>query len=218
MNTRGETNNGANRCERWPGHTAWQLHRAAYRKARRLSCKIRTRPVMRITLAARPALGALAPREDTGASSRHGKDAPRRARARLAAQKRRRLAIPLPRLALRPDGPTSVLGKRAQQHTKAVTGARHRLDERKGREQEQRPGPRRPSQRGRQSGAVQHPAWGAGGANTDGIPQGRPAGIRNTKQVTGARHRMVSARRNGGAASARGARATRARARSIRCP
>ena len=84
MNTRGETNNGANRCERWPGHTAWQLHRAAYRKARRLSCKIRTRPVMRITLAARPALGALAPREDTGASSRHGNDAPRRARARAA--------------------------------------------------------------------------------------------------------------------------------------
>jgi hypothetical protein len=44
--------------------------------------KTRTRPVMRITLAARPALGALAPREDTGASSRHGNDAPRRACAR----------------------------------------------------------------------------------------------------------------------------------------
>ena len=59
-----------------------------------------------------------------------------------------------------------------------------------------------------------------------GFPQGRPAGIHNgAHEVTrrdavrdaGARHHVVSARRrNGGAASARGASATRAR--SIRCP
>ena len=165
----------------------------------------------------------------------------------------------------------------ARQHAKAVTGARHRIEERKGREREQRPGPRRPSQRGRRSGDDQHPTWGgwrrksrpaarkggrAGIRNANkaatvarhrmagprpgprrpsrrgrrsgadqpptggltaqrltGIPQGRPEGIRNAnKAATGARHRSASARRNGGAASAREARATRARARSIRCP
>ena len=55
-----------------------------------------------------------------------------------------------------------------------------------------------------------------------GFPQGRPAGIHNASRRdavrdAGARHRVASARRrNGGAASARGASATRAR--SVRCP
>ena len=191
MTKGGKTNNGANRCERWPGHTAWQRHRAAHRKARRQSQKS--------DLAReKDHSGRKAGLRGRGAAGRHGRAVPTRER-RAAARARRsqrksdgagRCHAPSGPKARRPHIGAGQTSAATQAHTKAVTDARHRIDERKGREREQRPGPRRPSQRGRRSGAVQHPAWGAGGANTDGIPQGRPAGIRNTETVTGARHRI----------------------------
>ena len=55
----------------------------------------RTRPERRITLAVRPACAAVVPREDTGAQSQHGY-ARCGAGAPLAAQKRRRRAMPCP--------------------------------------------------------------------------------------------------------------------------
>ena len=75
----------------------------------------RTRPERRITLAVRPACAAVVPREDTGAQSQHGNDALRRERAARSA-KATAPGDAMPRLALRPDGSTSVLGRRAQQH------------------------------------------------------------------------------------------------------
>ena len=54
---------------------------------------------------------AVVPREDTGAQSQHGNDALRRERAARSA-KATAPGDAMPRLALRPDGPSSVLDKR----------------------------------------------------------------------------------------------------------
>ena len=76
----------------------------------------RTWPKRRITLAVRPARAAVVPREDTGAQSQHGNDALERRERAARSAKATAPGDAMPRLALRPDGPTSVLGRRAQQH------------------------------------------------------------------------------------------------------
>ena len=68
-------------------------------------------PETRIALAERPANRPAGPLAVAGASPRQGNDALRR--ALIASHKATALRDDTPRLALRPDGPTSVLGKRA---------------------------------------------------------------------------------------------------------
>ena len=86
---------------------------------------------MWITPAARPARRALAPRKTR--ARRPDADTTRRSARAARSAEETAPGDAMPRLALRPDGPTTELGNRAQQQKEAVTGSRHRIDERKGR-------------------------------------------------------------------------------------
>ena len=88
---------------------------------------------MRITPAARPARRALAPRKTRTRARRPDADTTRRSARAARSAEETAPGDAMPRLALRPDGPTTELGNRAQQQKEAVTGSRHRIDERKGR-------------------------------------------------------------------------------------
>ena len=80
---------------------------------------------MWITPAARPARRALAPRKTR--ARRPDADTTRRSARAARSAEETAPGDAMPRLVLRPDGPTTVLGNRAQQQKDAVTGSRHRI-------------------------------------------------------------------------------------------